>query len=351
MKNFIMVQKELISKGLKGNSLNLFLMILERASLSEKNGWKDEFGRTYIIMRVSEICKKLSVCKRTASSLLNHLEEAALINRQKRGLGKPNLIFVTYQETHCDSNIAHVDSDVKYEDNIKLPYEQSDFSELDSVAYDNFYEEWWDNYSYNSAELSDDNDMDYHKVCDVQEVVPDISVIEPDKKSNELHLQTGKNLHLQKCKKLHHNNNINYNNIKSVNTTYNYQSYHQIEDKKYTDFISTFKKNIEFDFLEKSCSPELLQLVTDTVSSAMTSTKNMIHAAGKLIPKSDICRRLLELDSSHVEYVIDCIQGTSASIHNPKAYMLTCLYNAPETIDVYYMLLAQSDMNRMQQYA
>lgn len=115
MRNFIMVEKELLDKGLKGNSLKLLLLMIDRVKLSEKNKWIDkENGEVYIYFTISEIEEKLGIKKRTAVNVLAKLKTAGLIRCKKQGLGKPQRIFVTCLSAHaqCNSNIAHTEDNV-----------------------------------------------------------------------------------------------------------------------------------------------------------------------------------------------------------------------------------------------
>ena len=62
------------------------------------------------------------------------------------------------------------------------------------------------------------------------------------------------------------------------------------------------------------------------------------------IPYELVKSRFLKLESSHLEYVIGCMQNTTTKITNIKAYMVTALYNAPTTINHFYQQEVQHDM-------
>ena len=73
----------------------LYGLLLDRMSLSAKNGWMDSTGRVYIIFTVEEIMESLACGNKKAVGLLRELEEkAGLIERRRQGLGRPNLIYV-----------------------------------------------------------------------------------------------------------------------------------------------------------------------------------------------------------------------------------------------------------------
>ena len=83
----------------------LYGLLLDRMSLSAKNGWLDSLGRVYIIFTVEEIMECLNCGDKKAVGLLRELEEkGALIERKRQGLGKPNLIYVKNFAEVSDGN-------------------------------------------------------------------------------------------------------------------------------------------------------------------------------------------------------------------------------------------------------
>ena len=63
-------------------------------SLSARNNWLDDAGRVYIIFTVEEVMDALCCADNKATRLLRELEGVELIERKRRGLGKPSLIYV-----------------------------------------------------------------------------------------------------------------------------------------------------------------------------------------------------------------------------------------------------------------
>ena len=53
--------------------------------------------------------------------------------------------------------------------------------------------------------------------------------------------------------------------------------------------------------------------------------------------------KFLKLNSSHVEYAIDCFKGNTTKVRNIKKYLLTTLFNAPSTISGYYQAAVNRD--------
>ena len=81
-------------KDLPTDAKTLYGILLDRMGLSVKNGWLDEQGRGYIIFPVQEVMDALGCADNKATKLFRELEKFGLIERKRRGLGKPNLIYV-----------------------------------------------------------------------------------------------------------------------------------------------------------------------------------------------------------------------------------------------------------------
>ena len=79
-------------RQLSTDARTLYGILLDRMSLSAKNGWLDEQGRVYIIYTVREVQESLCCAEHKAVKLFRELEQADLIERKRRGLGKPSLI-------------------------------------------------------------------------------------------------------------------------------------------------------------------------------------------------------------------------------------------------------------------
>ena len=81
-------------RQLSTDARTLYGILLDRMSLSAKNGWLDEQGRVYIIYTVREVQESLCCAEHKAVKLFRELEQADLIERKRRGLGRPSLIYV-----------------------------------------------------------------------------------------------------------------------------------------------------------------------------------------------------------------------------------------------------------------
>ena len=89
-------------KDLSTDAKTLYGILLDRMGLSVKNGWLDEQGRVYIIFPVQEVMDALGCADNKATKLFRELEKFGLIERKRRGLGKPNLIYVkNFADPRC----------------------------------------------------------------------------------------------------------------------------------------------------------------------------------------------------------------------------------------------------------
>ena len=81
-------------RQLSTDARTLYGILLDRMSLSVKNGWLDEQGQVYIIYTVREVQESLCCAEHKAVKLFRELEGMDLIERKRRGLGRPSLIYV-----------------------------------------------------------------------------------------------------------------------------------------------------------------------------------------------------------------------------------------------------------------
>ena len=81
-------------RQLSTDARTLYGILLDRMCLSVKNGWMDKQGRVYIIYTVREVQESLCCAEHKAVKLFRELEQIELIERKRRGLGRPSLIYV-----------------------------------------------------------------------------------------------------------------------------------------------------------------------------------------------------------------------------------------------------------------
>ena len=80
-------------QSLSTDAKTLYGILLDRMSLSVKNGWLDEQNRVFIIFTIEDVKRALCCADNKATKLLRELEKFGLIERKRRGLGKPSLVY------------------------------------------------------------------------------------------------------------------------------------------------------------------------------------------------------------------------------------------------------------------
>ncbi len=104
--------------------------------------------------------------------------------------------------------------------------------------------------------------------------------------------------------------------------------------------------NIEYDILreDNTVNRDQLDEIAELIVYTVCSVRKTIRIAGDDYPAEVVKSRFLKLDSSHVQYVIDCMKNNTTYVRNIKKYLLAALYNAPTTINSYYFSLVQHDL-------
>ena len=83
-------------RGLHRLAKLLYSMMLDRLSLSEskEQEYRDDQGRLYIIYTIQQVREDLRCSKGTAVKLMKQLADIGLIEKKRRGQGKPSLLYI-----------------------------------------------------------------------------------------------------------------------------------------------------------------------------------------------------------------------------------------------------------------
>ena len=390
-------------KGLSSDAKLLYGLMLDRMALSMKNHWLDNENRAYIIYLIDNVMEDLNCSKPTCVKIMKELSTFGLIERERKGLGKPDIIYVKnfviqeenksveteagHEEQKCGSvenessnNDGEIGEDQEYfaegqffpED----PYlsdsqensmtAESKENELPEVKKLNF----WNQSRTSVAERK--NGFHEENTTNLGAYSVNKGNISPRGKESELpevkklnfcnskNLTSGGKEHLPLEVK---NLAPNYNNNNYNNQSYNYinQSYQsnlssqkdefdgtKEEIDKNTTYIEQIKKNLDYEFYmtnDKCNDKALLKELFDIICEVVCVKRKMIKVGGVVYPYEYVRSKFLELTSSHVWYIIDCMKETTTRIVNIKAYLLAALFNAPSTIDHYYQQKVQHDLH------
>lgn len=84
----------LLTENLSLTAKLLYTLLLDRATLSQKNSWVDERGFVYVIFPLSSLSKSLQCSTMSVKRALRTLEDVKLIERRRGKISTPNSIFV-----------------------------------------------------------------------------------------------------------------------------------------------------------------------------------------------------------------------------------------------------------------
>lgn len=115
------------------------------------------------------------------------------------------------------------------------------------------------------------------------------------------------------------------------------------EAARYREMV---RENLEYDLLvqDRKTNRERLDEIVDLIVETLCSTKPTICVSGDDYPASLVKEKLLRLNSTHMDYVFECLDKNTTYVRNIKKYLLATLFNAPSTIDSYYSALVNHDL-------
>ena len=84
----------LLDTDLSHTAKLLYTLLLDRATLSQKNNWVDDHGFVYVIFPLSSLSDALRCSTMSIKRALRSLEDADLIERRRSRITVPNSIFI-----------------------------------------------------------------------------------------------------------------------------------------------------------------------------------------------------------------------------------------------------------------
>lgn len=319
-----MLIKDKRFKGLSSDAKLLYGLMLDRMALSMKNGWFDEENRAYIHYTVENIMEDLDCSRATCIKVMAELDSKkgiGLIEKKRQGLGRPDVIYVR------NFVALEQDEEPKHEE------EGSNTDVSTEVQNLNFKKSNNQNSRSTETELPEVQNSDFKKFN--------------NQTSGSLETE------LVEVQKLNPNYTYNsYTNMNHINQS-NQESRDETEERSSDEidmipaYIKIIKENIEYDhFMEngkwedRALYDELFEVICEVVCVK----RKTIRVGGEDYPYELVKAKFLKLNIFHLQYVIQCMQNTATRISNIKAYMITALYNAPNTINHYYQQQVQHDM-------
>ncbi|MDD5860029.1 MAG: DUF6017 domain-containing protein [Eubacteriales bacterium] len=295
----------------------LYSLMLDRAALSSRNGWLDDKGRVYIIYTLAQVMTDLHCANQKVTKMMKALETIGLIERKRQGQGKPTLIYVKDFATGLEAGHPGPEEPSQDRNHEKHEYEEEN-SGRDGESQVQFHEKHENPFMKNVNQPSwkpcsnktDRNQTEYSK-------------------TNLIYLSgAGKQQGTA--------NEDKTDGWDAMRTRHDYEDY--------------FRKKFGYEGLTESRPydqgriDEIIGILVDTVCSRAGT----IRINGEEKPIEVVKSQFMKLESTHIEYILDCFHNQITDIRNIRQYLLTTLYNAPLTIDHYYTARVSYDMAHWQ---
>lgn len=234
----------------------LYGLLLDRMSLSRKNGWVDKDGKTYIYFTQNNVREYLSIGREKTMKIFAELESAELIFRKRQGLGKPCIIYV---KDIISENTTCGDAE-------------------------------------NTTSKGSEN--------------------RPQKVR-----ETGSN-----------KTDINKTEINKTDDT-------EIGREK---TIAGLYKKLQYDILIINYDKTEIDTIVGLITEVICGKNNSITVGNRVL--DNVKEKFGQLDNNHIEYVLECLKKSAVNVKNIRNYLLTALYNAPDTMDMYYTMQVRYDL-------
>ena len=82
----------------------------------------------------------------------------------------------------------------------------------------------------------------------------------------------------------------------------------------------------------------------DILLETVCTSRKSIRLAGHEYPAELFIEKFLQLDSHHIEVVMEYLRDNTTKVRNIKQYLRAMLFNSPSTINSYYASLVAHDM-------
>ncbi len=91
---FLPYPRFLLRTELTNTARVLYALLLDRAKLSRRNGWKDEKGQIYLIYPIANMAQDLGKSQTTIKKTMRELKDAGLVEKKRQGFCMPNILYI-----------------------------------------------------------------------------------------------------------------------------------------------------------------------------------------------------------------------------------------------------------------
>ncbi|MFB0921310.1 MAG: DUF6017 domain-containing protein [Oscillospiraceae bacterium] len=293
--SFYRIPKILITdphfKTLSTDSKLLYGLMLDRMSLSYKNGWMDEENRVYIYYTLDDVMDQLGCKTDKAVKLFAELDAEkgiGLIERIKQGQGKPAKIYVKRFVLNVEVKTSEKPKSRSRENRSQGPGK-------------------------------------------------------PEVQASEKPRSRPLENRIADCEFSERNNTENINTDFSETDLLIYPACGADDEMDVIALRNEIKENIEYGTLVTQYGREDLDGLVELILETLCRPGKTIRISGAEFPASFVKDRFRKIGQFQVEYVMDCMKNNTTKVCNIKAYLLAALYNSPATIGPYYQAEVNHD--------
>ena len=307
-------------KKISDSAKLLYGLMLDRMSLSIRNGWLDDDNRAYIFFTTNDVMEQMCCGTEKATKMLTELDSEkgiGLIERVKQGQGKPAIIylkkFYELEDTARSTKLSEIESQDFQESKVKtFENRKTRLSEIESQEFRKSKNKTFEN---RKSRVSETESQDFRK---------------------------------SKC----NYNNINYTDINYIypinQDNYNIQnSDTQTEEEwidRYTKTVDEIKKQIDYDYLINHAERDIVDEVVNIMAEVMTVYRPKYKIEGDFIEYNAVVNRFRQITAQKLEICLLAYSRKIQRIKNPKAYWISTLYNIPLTSEIVLQNMINSDI-------
>lgn len=304
-------------RGVSMEAKVLYGLLLDRMSLSARNGWTDKERRVYIYFTQEEAMALMCCGKDKATKLFRELDQGGigLIERKKQGQGRPARIYV--------KNFTLPPEPGQTPPEQMPPAQDPAPSQMPQGAE-----------NQQSAPLGSSAVLDAEKTqsAPLETSGLDSAFSAPNKTDK---------------------NNTDLNHTESSisppapsHTSPPAGTHRRMRMDEMDGYRERIRENIGYDFLllEHPWDQEEIDGYVDLMAETCASGREYVRVNGVDVPLKLVKERFLKLDGEHIRYVMDSLRSCTVQIINIRAYTLAALYNAPTTMNQHYAAQVGYDM-------
>ena len=328
----------------------LYGLMLDRMSLSVSHNWLDEDGNVFIRYSYTSITKDLNCGTEKASRLLNELEEIGLIVRRSAA-GKASIFYVmnflkeTALKTEAVIPPDPTPSEIEEEESalestseteavvngrdIDLTLEECETTPVTGLSRDRS--------TFLTSSINEVASPDpFGNRKGTSSEIEEPPLRKPKTNKTEVNKTDWSKNPIYPSPVCLQSRQMDGSNADTGSVNRRAMQYRQL-----------IRDNLDYDIMmsdrhwtDRDLYDQIFELMCDVVCVPSET----VRIAGRDIPYELVKSRFLKLTSSHVQYVIGCLQKNTTKVSNIRAYLLTALYNAPTTMDSYYRAEVNHDM-------